>query len=431
MSAPARLTQKEIALFFFPLLLNVQLMSVSHSVINGALARQQDFVTALAAFSVAMVLHLFIASPSYQNHTVAIAMVRGPRSLRGTVCFVVLVALYVSALLGLVAFTPLGDFVLGGLLGVHGEVARQARSVLGVMMLLPFLTGFRGLFQGLVMQARRTGLVSFATLVRVGALFACLALFAPWFSGAVLGAVALVGCIFVETLLMAWFAWRCRIRHPGGAGERGTLEIIRFAFPLAYSSCLQQTIPLLINAIISRLPDGTLALASFGLIRGFIFLLGGPMRNLQQAYQTLVKDLADYLQLVRFFRWVGGSLALVTVLVAYPLSLPVLGSLMGLDDQTRAYIALPLAACALYSYLFGAVSLLRGWFTGEDRTAELGRSVVYKVLFLLGGWGVLSLLPVAIPGVAVAVLLLMGAEWCEAWYLHGRRNRLLGGVRIA
>lgn len=431
MSVPGRLSQKEIALFFFPLLLNVQLMSVSHSIINGALARQSDFVTALAAFSVAMVLHLFIASPSYQNHTVAIAMVRGPRSLRGTVRFVVLVALYVSTLLGLVAFSPLGDFVLGRLLGVHGEVARQARAVLGVMMLLPFLTGFRGLFQGLVMQARRTGLVSFATLVRVGALFACLALFAPWFSGAVLGAVALVGCIFVETLLMAWFAWRCRIRHAGGEGERGTLEIFRFAFPLAYSSCLQQTIPLLINAVISRLPDGTLALASFGVIRGFIFLLGGPMRNLQQAYQTLVKDLADYLQLVRFFRWVGSALAALTLLVAFPLSAPVLGGLMGLDDQTRSYIAFPLAACALYCYLFGAVSLLRGWFTGENRTTELGRSVIYKVLFLLTIWGLLRLLPIPLPGVAVAVLMLMGAELCEAWYLHGRRNRLLAKAPIA
>ena len=43
-----------ITLFFFPLLLNVQLMSVSHSIINAALARRDDFVTALASFSVAM-----------------------------------------------------------------------------------------------------------------------------------------------------------------------------------------------------------------------------------------------------------------------------------------------------------------------------------------------------------------------------------------
>jgi ABC-type sulfate transport system permease subunit len=87
------LTLKEISLFFFPLLLNVQMMSVSHSIINAGLARQSDFVVALAAFSVAMVLHLFVASPSYQNHTVTIAMVRGRRSLRGTILFVLLVDL--------------------------------------------------------------------------------------------------------------------------------------------------------------------------------------------------------------------------------------------------------------------------------------------------------------------------------------------------
>ena len=88
LTSPAPLRQREIALFFFPLLLNVQLMSVSHTFINGALARLEDYVTALAGMSIAMVVHLFIASPSYQNHTITIAMVRGRRSLRGVLIFV-------------------------------------------------------------------------------------------------------------------------------------------------------------------------------------------------------------------------------------------------------------------------------------------------------------------------------------------------------
>jgi len=418
------LTLREISLFFFPLLLNVQMMSVSHSIINAGLARDADFVTALAAFAVAMALHGLLASASYQNHTITIAMVRGRRSLRGTVIFVVLVASLVSLLLATVAFTPVGDFVLGRLLGVSGEIAYHAKAVLGILVFLPFLTGFRGFFQGLVMQARHTALVSLATIVRVVALLGFLALGRRWFSGAELGAFALLACIVIETALMGAFAWHCRIHHEGGADERGALEILKFSFPLAYASCLQQSVPLLINAIIGRLPDGALALASFGVIRGFIFLLAGPMRNLLQAYQTMVKNDGDYRVLVRFFRWVGGALAVVTILIAFPLSGPVLGALMGLDAATRAYIALPLAACALYCYLYGAVSLLRGWFTNEDRTTELGRSVVYKVLFLGLCWGAFLLLPLPVPGVAVAVFLLMAAEICEAWYLHHRRRRL-------
>ena len=146
--AAASLSQKEIALFFFPLLLNVQLMSVSHSIINAALARQQDFVTALAAFSVAMVLHLFLASPSYQNHTVTIAMVRGRRSLRGTVLFVLLVAGYVSVMLDLVAFTPVGDFVLKRLLGVNDAIAAAPARPWPCWSSCPSSPAFAACFRG-------------------------------------------------------------------------------------------------------------------------------------------------------------------------------------------------------------------------------------------------------------------------------------------
>ena len=144
---------REVALFFFPLLLNVQLMSVSHTVINAALAREEDYVAALAAFATAMVIHLFFASPSYQNHTVTIAMVRGRRSRNGVLLFVVLVAVYVSVMLALIAFSPFGDWLLQGLLGVDAALAGETRRVVALLALLPFITGFRGFFQGLVIRA--------------------------------------------------------------------------------------------------------------------------------------------------------------------------------------------------------------------------------------------------------------------------------------
>ncbi|MDW7646174.1 MAG: hypothetical protein SCI25_14150 [Desulfuromonadales bacterium] len=421
---PSRsLSQKEIALFFFPLLLNVQLMSVSHSIINGALARLDDFVTALAAFSVAMVLHLFVASPSYQNHTITIAMVRGRKSLLGTTLFVTLVACLVSVLLALLAFTQVGDFLLSSVLGVSGKVASGARDVLAILVFLPFFTGFRGLFQGLVIRARRTALVSFATGVRVVALFALLTLGAPWFSGPELGAVALLGCIVVETAFMGFFAWRCRLPATGEE-EKTPAEILRYAFPLAYSSCLQQTIPLQINAIIGRLPDGELALASFGVIRGFIFLLAGPMRNLQQAYLTLVRDRDDYQSLVRFFLWTGGGMGLIMLLTAFPLNRVVLGQLMGIEGGMRAYISWPMAACTVFPLLYGAANLLRGFFAGAHRTALLGRSTIYKALFLLVCWGLSLRVHLPWPGVAQAIALLLLAESLEAWYLLRQRRRL-------
>lgn len=419
-----RLTQKDIALFFFPLLLNVQLMSVSHSIINAGLARLDDAVVILAGFSVAMVLHLFVASPSYQNHTITIAMVRGRKSLIGMTLFVVLIATWVSILLALLAFSPIGVFVLDRLLGVAPDVAQGARDTLALLVFLPFVTGLRGLFQGLVIRARKTSLVSFATAIRIIMLFAYLWLGQLWFTGTQVAAFALLSCVSTETLIIGFFAWRVKL--PADPDDKRCFtDILRYGLPLAYSSGLQQTVPLLINAIISRLPDGTLALAAFGVIRGFLFLLAGPMRNLQQAYLTLVREDEDSATLVRFFIRVSCGMALIMLLIAWPLNGPILGTIMGLDSDMRHYIIWPLTACGLFPILYGAANLLRGWFAGAHLTARLGYSTFYKALLMIALWPIFTAQFVAVPGIAVAIFLLLFAELCEAGYLYRQRGKLL------
>ncbi|MCK7471715.1 MAG: hypothetical protein MZU95_13780 [Desulfomicrobium escambiense] len=371
----------------------MQMMSISHSVINAALARVSDAVTALAAFAVAMVLHIFIAAPSYQNHTITMAMVRGRRSLRATAGFILLMAVLIALLLALLAFTPVGLFTLRALLGVSPEVADGARTVLAILVPLPFVTGLRGFCQGLVSQARRTGLISFATGVRIGALFVLLWLGHGHFSGPQLGAIALLGCVVTETVLISWFAWRICAIPAEGEGERDFAGVVRFAWPLVSSSGLQQAVPLIINAIISRFPDGTLALAAFGVVRGFIFLLAGPMRNLQQACLALLRQAGDYRIMARFADRVSLALGVLTLLIAGPLNTAVLGQIMGLDAAMRAYISGPLIACAVYPWLIGVTHLQRGWFSSEHLTGMVGRATLYKLFLLLACWPLLAMLP--------------------------------------
>ena len=429
--APPLLTQREIALFFLPMLLNVQLMSISHSIINAFLARSAEQIVALAAFSVAMVIHIFLASPSYQNHSVTLAMVRGPKSYRSTIIFVLVVASYVSLLLATIAFTPVGDYFLKVFLGTSDAVTREAKHALGILAFLPFITGFRGFFQGLLMRQRRTALLSSATLIRVVALFFLLGLGGRWLSGVTLGAVGLFGCVTVETIVVGIYALRLPKEVPlPGLDEKGTREILRFGFHLAYASCFQQAIPLLISALLGRLPDATIALAAYGILRGFLFLLAGPLRNLQQTYQALVRRPEDFATMIRFHRTIGGFLALGILLVAFPLRGPILGGLMGLDAQMCDYIALPLACSALYPLLYGSTNVLRGYFTTQHRTFELGRSTVYKIVFLLLVWGILLLFPLPLPGIAIAVFLLVASELCESSYLIWRRRILLRQERL-
>lgn len=419
-----RLGYREIALFFFPLILNVQLMSISHTIINGALARLDDYVTALAGISVAMVVHLFISSPSYQNHTVALTMARGRKSLIGVLVFIGLIAAYVAVMLFLIGYTPLGNFILINILGTPPEVAEEARRALRVMVFLPLFTGFRGLSQGLLIGARRTGLVSFATGVRVAAIIGYLAIGPRWFSGAQLGAFALVSCVITETLVISWLAWKTHTPFEPNAAEKNTAQIIRYAFPLAYSSFLQQTIPLLISSIIGRLSDGPLALAAFGVIRGFLFLLAGPMRNLQQAYLTLVKSESDYRTLLNFSLIIASTLGLMLLLTAGPLNQLVVGQILGVEPELRAYLRLALGACAVFPFFYGGCNLLRGWFAGVEQTGKLGSSTFLKSGFLLAVWIPLVYFQPPVSGIAIAIGLLISAEILEAGYLYYQRQQL-------
>nr|WP_320049016.1 hypothetical protein [uncultured Desulfuromonas sp.] len=414
------LTMKEISWFFFPLVLNVQLMSVSHSIINAALARVDDYVIALASFSVAMVVHLLFASPSYQNHTITIAIVRGKSSFRSMMLCVVLIAIYVSTMLNLIAHTFLGDVLLQTVLGVSPPVADGAKRVLAIMALLPFFTGFRGFFQGLVIRARRTNLVSLATGIRIGALLFWLYLGQRWFNGPELGAFALLMCIVVETSMMGLFAWRCHIPFIN-QNEKTTGEILRFALPVAFSSGLQQTIPVVINAIISRLPDANLALASFGVIRALLFMLAGPMRNLQQAYLTLVEQPQDYAVLRRFFWWTSLGMGLLTLGIAGPANRLIFDNIFGLADSLRQYIVLPLSLCAVFPMAYGVTNLLRAYFTATHHTVILGQATLVKFGYLLLCWLASLLIPLQIPGILLAIFLLISSELAEAWFLRLRR----------
>ncbi|MEE4253259.1 MAG: MATE family efflux transporter [Desulfuromusa sp.] len=426
-----RLTTREIAFFFFPLVLNVQLMSISHTIINGALARLDDYVTALAGMSVALVVHLFIASPSYQNHTITITMVRGRKSMVSVLIFISLVAIYVATMLSLIAFTPIGDFILIKLLGTPEQIAEEAKKALYILAFLPFFTGIRGFCQGLIIRARKTSLVSLATGVRVAGLLGFLSFGYKYFSGAQLGAVSLVGCVITETLVICWLAWKTHIPFTKGQTEKTTSEILRYSFPLAYSSCLQQTIPLLISSIIGRLQDGALALAAFGVIRGFLFLLAGPMRNLQQAYLTLVKTVDDNRTLLRFSFIIAIALGVLVLLTAGPLNQSILGQLLGVETDLRHYLQWPLAACSFFPLFYGLTNLLRGWFAGADQTRQLGRSTLLKSGLLLVLWWPLVSWQPPVSGIAIAIGLLLAAELLESLYLYYQRQQQSEHIRDA
>jgi hypothetical protein len=81
---------------------------------------------------------------------------------------------------------------------------------------------------------------------------------------------------------------------------------------------------------------------------------------------------------------------------------------------------------------YGAANLLRGYFAGAHETARLGRSTLYKLLYMLAWWLASSLLTLPVPGIALGIFLLLSAELVEAVYLRRQRDyHLRGSGRLA
>jgi hypothetical protein len=422
-STPGKvLSQREVAAFFFPLLLNVQMMTVSHTLINAALARQREFIIALAAYSVAWSIQQFFGSTNYQNHLLAVAVVHGKRSFYNALVYVLIQGITVSALVAFIAFGPAGPAVLNGLMGLEGEVSSQALATLGIIFINPLFVGVRAFFQGIVIRARRNILVTTATVVRIFSLVIFLLILAPRMSGAPLGAAALLGCVIVETILMAFFAWRCGLPEDGKE-EKSMGEIVRFALPLSISSSLQMSVFLVINAILGRLADSALALASFGVLRSLILLIGGPMRNLQHAYLTLVHSAQDYRVLLLFWLRTSAAMVLLTAALAFPLNDLFLGRILGLPSDMRHYIALPLACSALFPLLHGATTLLRGYFARRYMSDQVVKSTLLRVVYLAGlGWAI-NVWPPAVSGLVIGLVLFLSSEVVDSLYLRWQRDR--------
>ena len=76
--------------------------------------------------------------------------------------------LRVGALLSLVTlavgFTPFGDWVFGGVMGVSGDILDEARSAIALLAPVPLLTAARAVHQGRLVAGHRTHPIAVATV---------------------------------------------------------------------------------------------------------------------------------------------------------------------------------------------------------------------------------------------------------------------------
>lgn len=384
MSAPRpAITLRDAYRFFLPLVLMTELNMISKSVIHAFLARTATPSVTLAAFNVAFTFYYTASSATEVTTYLSISYLRDRSCLPRLVGFLCLILALPLALALTVAFTGAGDWLYGTVFGASENAVREAKTATFVLVLSAPVLILRGVAFAVLMVNRRTLYITWSTLVRLLSLGGSLFVLPLFLSGAVIGAAALVTCMFFESMFAWYFARPYYRALPASSGEPppGMRELWRFAWPLILNQASEMGVVFVINLFLGRLANADLALAAFGVVHGLVSLIFSPMRNLVQTAQTLVASRADARVLGLFTLQLAGAFAGVAVVLFHtPLEGWVLDSVMGLTRELSDYCAVALRLAFAMAFFWAIAAFFRGLLAGARSTTMLAASAALRVL---------------------------------------------------
>jgi hypothetical protein len=387
----ASVTVRDVFRAWWPLAGSWLCMGLELPLISAVMARLPQPTVSLAAYGgVVFPLALLIESPIIMLLTASTALSKDLASHRLVQRFMWTTSLGLTALHVLIAFTPLFDVVVGGILGVP-EVTR-APARLGLMIMVPWTLSiaFRRTQQGLLIRNGRAKVVGVGTTVRLSTLALVLLLGYVYgrLQGIVVGTLAVTASVVAEALF-AGFAAR-----PIERGALARAEAV--APPLTQARFLKFYVPLLLTPLIgflampltsaamSRMPRALESLAVWPVLTGLVFTLRSVGFALNEVVISMLERPGALPALRRFaFMLAAVTSGLLFVLAMTPLGRLWLGGVAGLEP---GLVQLAAAGLALAVFVPGATaiqSLYQGMLVHAHRT----RGITESVAMLLAGTG--------------------------------------------
>lgn len=193
--------------FYFPLALTSVLSLASYPICSAGMNRMPEALTSLAIWSAVTGLGFFSRSSGMAFNEVVIRHagdVEGPRTLKR---FMMIAGLGISAIVGLVAASPLGEVWYIDLERIPEEGMSMARLATWLMVPMPFLTFLISYWQGMLVHAHQTKPISEGVGIGLATIGLVLVIFV--IIGTVPGGVAATLAITVAGVLQAaWLAIR-------------------------------------------------------------------------------------------------------------------------------------------------------------------------------------------------------------------------------
>ncbi len=423
---------RQMLALWVPLAASMLIMVLETSIVNIGLGRSADAELALAAYGVAYGVALLIEAPILMLIDASVARSVSAQAFAVVRRFTILVGLAVTVVGLLVSATPLYGLIVERLMGIPADVAAWARPCLIVLSLWPFPIGWRRSFQGVLIRANRTSVITMATIVRLvvlaGVLFVGLAFWPE--QGAVVAGVAMDVSVIVEAILVTWAA-----QHALRAGLLGTpgskpLEeplslraLWRFYAPLLMTSLMRQSIRPVLSAGIAAAAMARASLAAWSVAWGLATLVAGPGWSLQQLSTALAHDEPSFKRVARFSLVLSlGLSALLSLIIFTPLYGVVMGGIYNLTPELQAVARPALGVIAMLPLVMGVQCLYRGALIRRGATRAVRSATLVNALVLIG-----SLLAgvrwLAWTGVLLAAATTMLSYLAELLYLRWANRR--------
>ena len=421
---PSPLSLKRFVRFYAPLAATSLLLTLTNPLLTSALSRNVNPAVALAGFGVAFSLCGVLYSPLLVGQTVTATRLLAGRPFGPIRNFWLRIGAVLSVLTLAIATTRLGDWVVGGLIGVSGDVFDEARTAVALLAPVPLLTAARAVHQGRLVAGHRTNPIAVATGARTAVLAAvAIGLTLSAHGGAWVGAAAFTLGLLVETVMVL-----CTRTGTGGPAHAVAAEasvpgvvddrLLRFSTPLVVNTLLWWSTPLLINSVLARSPFPAEAIAAFVVVEAVAWFLASPVGQFQHVGVALVDCKRSHRVVQGWALALATAVALVIGLVATPpVRRVVLGAVFGLDSGLLADIGSALPFAVAYPWLYGHRQYYQGLFTRCHRPDAVGWGAALRVVTVLGV-ALVGLGPLGDAGATLGVLASVAGLLVEGVFLE-------------
>ena len=384
--------------FLAPLVLAMMALEVGAQFLNGGMARVPQAVETLAAFGLALGLVNAISAPLSQARQLGLAMIDSVSQVRTGARTVAAIGLGLGLATAALGSAGPGRWLIEDVHGIAPELANRVQTALLWLMPLPLINGLARYHSGILARVRRTEVISASGLagiaVRIAAVFALLD--ADWIEARSIllpTTVTLAGALTEYVVLVAGYVRYARPVLPSEEEPVAVRTLLAFLWPLAVIMVFQGASRPLINLVVSRHEDATLALAALTIV----FTLGhihygwvNELRSLAPAFRDR-RDAGPRIQ--RFAAACSVlSFGLALILFWTPVREVILLDLIGVDAAVAELCIGPLMVFSFFPF---AVAL-RSYYHGQGLVHRITNAMAWS-----GPWRMVAI------GAALAIL-----SWC-------------------